>query len=418
MQKTLLVMQNEIRATLSRKTFTIFAFGVPLLVGIAVLVIMFINRDAGPSSISGEGAANEDRVAVVAEGYVDEGGLVKALPPDVPDDAFIRYRDEAAAADALKAGKIRGYFIIPVDYVETGKLDLVRSDFNPLSDEGYGSERMEWVLLYNLFGADEAVASRARRPLDVYWQRVPSPNKPAQGSDSESWVYHLLPNLMAFALYIVIIMPSSTLVVAVTDEKKNRVMEVLVTSLSAGQLIGGKIVALGLLGLLQIALWVGVLWAVLTFGGQPLNIPPGFVVPTELLFWIIVYALLGYGMYGAQMAGLGALVPDIKDSRGASVVILVPLIVVYVFLAVIVEMPNSVFAVAMSFFPLTSPVAMIARMAATDIPTWQPALAAILQLLTAIAIVRLVARLFRAQILLSGQRFSLSSVRNALMGQA
>jgi ABC-2 type transport system permease protein len=223
---------------------------------------------------------------------------------------------------------------------------------------------------------------------------------------------------MAFALYIVIIMPSSTLVVAVTDEKKNRVMEMLVTSLSAGQLIGGKIAALGLLGLLQIALWVGVLWAVLTFGGQPLNIPPGFVVPTELLFWIIVYALLGYGMYGAQMAGLGALVPDIKDSRGASVVILVPLIVVYVFLAVIVEMPNSVFAVAMSFFPLTSPVAMIARMSATDIPSWQPVLAALLQLLTAIAIVRLVARLFRAQILLSGQRFTLSSVRNALMGQA
>ena len=72
----------------------------------------------------------------------------------------------------------------------------------------------------------------------------------------------------------------------------------------------------------------------------------------------------------------------------------------------------------MSFFPLTSPVAMIARMAATEVPAWQPVLAAVLQLLTAIFIVRLVARLFRAQILLSGQRFTFAGLGNALLDRS
>jgi len=413
MVKTLLVMRNEIRTTLSRKAFTIFAFGVPLAVGLAALVIVFINRDAGSAPTPNAGPTNGG-VDIVAEGYIDPSALIRTLPNDVAPDAFIPYPDEASALAALDTGEIRAYYVIPFDYLRSGQLTQVRKEYDPLSDEGYGSERMEWVLLYNLFGADEQAASRAWRPLDVHWQQVPSPEASSQGADSDSWVNQLLPNLMAFALYIVIIMPASTLVAAVTDEKKNRVMEVLVSSVSPGQLIGGKIIALGLLGLLQIVLWVGVLWAVVSFGGQPLNIPPGFSVRTELLFWIIAYALLGYAMYGAQMAGLGALVPDIKDSRGASVVILVPLIVVYVFLAVIVEMPNSLFAVAMSFFPLTSPVAMIARLTVTEVPTWQPVLAAVLQLLTAIAIVRLAARLFRAQILLSGQRFTLAAVGNAL----
>ena len=169
MHKTLLVMQNEIRATLSRKAFTIFAFGVPLLVGVAVLVIMFINRDAGAPSIPGP--TNDDRPTVQTEGYVDPGGLVKAFPADVPADAFQSYRDEASAAEALDAGEIRGYYVIPANYVETGHLDLVRRDFDPLSHQGIGSERMEWLLLYNLFGADEAAASRAWHPLEIDWQK-------------------------------------------------------------------------------------------------------------------------------------------------------------------------------------------------------------------------------------------------------
>jgi ABC-2 type transport system permease protein len=99
-------------------------------------------------------------------------------------------------------------------------------------------------------------------------------------------------------------------------------------------------------------------------------------------------------------------------------VVLSPLIAVYMFLIIIVARPDSPISIALSLFPLTSPVAMIARMTATSVPAWQAVLAAALQLLTALLIVRAVARLFRAQILLSGQPFSVRAYGSALLSRS
>ena len=182
----------------------------------------------------------------------------------------------------------------------------------------------------------------------------------------DSWIVELLPNAMALILYMVIIMSSSVLVMAMTDEKKNRVLEVLLSSVSSRQLVTGKILAVGFLGLIIMFLWIGMLWSVTRFGGQPLSIPEGFKLPTPLLFWACIYAFLGYAIYGSQMAGLGALAPDIKDSRSVSFIVLIPLIAVYMFLIVIVTNPDGPIAIILSLFPLTSPVGMITRMAATE----------------------------------------------------
>jgi ABC-2 type transport system permease protein len=182
-------------------------------------------------------------------------------------------------------------------------------------------------------------------------------------------------------------------------------------------MITGKILALGLLGLLQTALWVGVTWAVITFGRGPLAVPPGFTLPAGLLFWSFVYFLGGYTIYGALMAGLGALAPDLKDARSATLIILSPLILAYMLNTINLQQPNGLLALVMSLIPFTSPVSMIARMTSTAVPAWQAALAGGLQFLAAAWIVRMVARLFRAQTLLSGQAFSTGLFLRALVAK-
>jgi ABC-2 type transport system permease protein len=172
------------------------------------------------------------------------------------------------------------------------------------------------------------------------------------------------------------------------------------------------------MGLLQVALWVGVLWMTTRFGGQPLSIPEGFQLPRQLLVWAFVYFILGYGMYGGLLAGVGALAPDVKGTRGASFLVMSPLIAVYVFVVLIITQPEKLIAMVLSLFPLTSPVGMIARMTVMEVPWWQPVLAAALQLLTVIFIVRSVARLFRAQHMLSGQPFDVNRFLRALIGRA
>ncbi len=410
MKKTILVMLYEIKTTLRRKSFTIIAFGAPLVLGLVALIVMAINRDA--ASIAAISPETDDAVEQTVEGYVDEGNLISLLPAGTPPDWMIEYPDETTAQAALAAEEIVAYYIIPADYVESGDITCVRLEYDPISNSAE-TGLLERVLLTNLLGDDE-LAADVWRPLDVEMTSLASTGPEA---DQDNWIVAAFPTLMVLILYMAILIPSGMLVNAIVDEKKNHVIEVLMSSISSQQMITGKILALGLLGLLQTALWVGISWAVASFGGQSLNIPAGFSVSKQLLVWAFVYGLLGYAMYGAQMAGLGALAPDLKDARGASFIILSPIIIVYMFAMGIYEAPDGPFALVMSLFPLTSPVGMIARMTQITVPLWQVVLAAVLQLLTAIFIVRMVARLFHAQHILSGQPFSVQRYFRAFLGR-
>ncbi len=413
MNKTILVMASEIRTTLRRKSFTLFAFGLPLVLGIVVLIVAAVNRDAATALIPNE-TETPAVVEQVGEGYVDQGGLISTLPSDIPSDWLTEYPDEAAAQAALEAEEISAYYVIPADYVETGEIIYAQPEYNIVGGS-VNTDGMLWILLVNLLDGDTELAAQVWNPFDAQVTQLASSKA---GDTEDSWITELLPQLMTLILYIAILLPSGMLVSAVTDEKKNRVLEVLMSSVSPQQMITGKILGVGLLGLLQTALWVGVLWMVVRLGGQPLKIPAGFELPTQLFIWSLVYFLLGYGMYGALLAGVGALAPDVKDTKGASFLVMSPLIAVYVFVIVIITNPDGLIALLVSLFPLTSPVGMIARMTAGEVPWWQLALAAALQLLAAIFIVRLVARLFRAQHLLSGQPFNVPRFMRALAGRA
>lgn len=413
MKKTLLVMRSEIRSSFQRKTFILFTFGLPIVLGIIALALILVNRDRGAEEIS-----QPEPVAAVTtrQGYVDENGLIQRLAIGVEADQLAEYPDRAAAQAALAAGEIAGYYVVPSrqDYLDDGRVDYITFDYNPLSGDP-NTSGMEWTLLLAMLDGNTQLAQQVASPLDVQVTRLASPQTV---EEEENWIVELFPTLMVLILYMVILVPAGSLVNAVTDEKKNRVLEVLMTSVSSEQLITGKILALGLLGLLAAAVWVGVLWAVVAFGGQPLNIPSGFEVPATIIVWLLVYFLGGYAIYGSQMAGLGALVKDYKESRTASLVIMSPMILAYVFNILIISNPNGVLALALSLFPLTSPVSMLSRMAVTTVPTWQLLLAAVLQFATAIMIVRLAARLFRAQAMLSGQAFSVQLYYKMLFGRA
>ena len=408
MKKTMLVMLYEIHTTLRRKAFLLVAVGLPLLLGVVAVIVASVNRDAATRPMQ---IAPADASQRALQGYVDVGGLIETLPPDIPSGWLTEYPDEAAAQVALEAGEVVAYTIIPADYVATGILTVVQLEHNPIFEE-IDIGPVTWALLYNLLH-DAELAADVWTPLDVEWTSLAGVETETH---QDNWIVELLPALMVLTLYAAILLPANILMNAVTDEKRNRVLEVLMSSISPQQMLTGKISALGLLALLQTTLWVGVLWAVARFGGQPLNIPPDFALPGALLAWALVYGMLGFCMYGAQMAGMGALAPDIKDVRGASFIIMMPLVVVYVLVFTISRAPHGPLAMVMSLFPLTSPIGMIARMAVTDVPLWQAALAAILQLLAAILIVRLVARMFRAQHLLSGQPFSLGRYFRTLSG--
>ena len=406
MKKTMLVAIQEIYTTLRRKSFIFFTFGLPIIIGIIIGIVIFVNRDPEPS----DDQLLSDPAEEVIAGFVDEAQLISRLPDNFPAQLLPQFENRSAAHNALNTDEIAGYYIIPGDYAESATLNYVTDNYDPISGS-LNSSLIQWVLTANILG-DADLASKLMNPVNFSTiSLAPSFDQ----SIEDSWIVELLPNMMSFVLYLVIIMSASILVTAMTDEKKNRVLEVLLSSISSTQLIAGKIIAVGFLGLLMILAWISVIWGVVTYGGHALNIPAGFSIPEDMLFWAIVFALLGYGMYGSQMAGIGALVKDIKDSRGLTLVVMAPLILTYMFLVLIIKNPDGAIAIILSFFPLTAPVAMVARMVVDHVPVWQPILSALLQMITIIGIVRLIANAFRAQILLSGQPASIGRFFSVLV---
>jgi ABC-2 type transport system permease protein len=292
-------------------------------------------------------------------------------------------------------------------------LIYVRSDFNPLS--GFDqSGLIQNVLRYNLVGGNQALTDRLSQPLNVTY--VSLSTQPQR--DSGSMLAFFLPYAVTMLLYIVIITSSSLMLSSITTEKQNRIIEILMVSVTPIQLLTGKIIALGLAGLLQTVVWGGAGFLLLQISGSSFNLPAAFMLPPSILLWGIVFFILGFTVYASLMAGVGALVPNLREASQATTIIILPMIIPLIFLSAIVDDPNGVISLVLSMFPLTAPIGMMSRLAAgVVVPLWQILIAAGLLVLTAVFIIRSVSQLFRAQTLLSGQEFSVGLFLRSLAGR-
>lgn len=411
MKKTLLILKHELITTLSRPSYLFALFGIPLLATIFYVVVARLNQSDSTQSILTEILSGPQQVQM--EGYVDQSDLITDIPDSVPSGLFTAYPDEATAIQALSKGEIKAYYLVPADYLENGQIIYTRADFNPLSSTDQ-SDLFSYVLQVNMLTGDLELASRINGPSEL--ERVSLSPQPQR--DANNPLTYFLPYAVTMIFYIVILGAASLLLSSVTKEKENRVMEILMVSVSPQQILTGKIIGLGVIGLLQIVLWVGTGRALLAAGGRTFNLPAYFQLPTSFLIYGLVFFLLGYAVYASLMAGLGALVPNLREASQATLVVVLPLIVPLFLINILIEEPHGLPAVIMSLFPLTAPVVMMTRLAAGGVPWWQPVLAMLLLAGSAVLVVRAVARMFRAQALLSGQQFNVKVYLNALLGKS
>jgi ABC-2 type transport system permease protein len=411
MNKTWLVLRHEIINTLSRPSFLFAMFGIPIIGAAVFMVAGQLNKANPAQNLLAQLIGSPP--TTLAEGYVDQSGIIKEIPASVQPGLLVAFPDEASASQALADGQISGYYIIPPDYIQAGKITYIRSDFNPLTSSGQ-SGLLEWILNVNLLGGNTRLATLVNGPTNL--QKVSL--SPAPQRDENNMLTFFLPYAVTMLFYIILLSAASLLLSSVTKEKENRVMEILMVSVTPRQLLTGKIVALGLIGLLQTIVWVGTGRLLLARSGTTFNLPIAFQLPASFLIWGVIFFLLGYAVYASLMAGLGALVPNLREASQATILVIFPLIIPVVLLSILINDPHGLLATVLSLFPLTSPVAMMTRLAAGGVPFWQTLLAAALLAVTAVLVVRSVARMFRAQTILSGQPFSRKVFFNALFGRS
>ena len=398
MNKTWLVLRNEIVFQVTRRSWLLLTFGLPILVALLLLVPPLLRGNS--PGVPGE-AASPGQVELVVEGYVDHSGLIKMVPEDLRG-YLLPYPDEASVRLALQANEIAAYYVVPQDYVQSGDLIRIAPNFTGFSPEGQ-AQVMRWTLLVNLLDGDVQLAQKVSAPMYLY---VTALSKETQRDIGEGWAYWI-PYGTSMILYIVIILSSSLLRGSMGGERKNRVLEILMVSVHPRQMLSGKIIAVAIVGLLQTVIWAGTGYAVLRLAGQSVSLPADLQVPLSMVLWAAVFFLLGYAIYASLLAGLGVLTgPNVPGSSSADFIIIWPLVIPMFFMWLLIQYPNGALSTILSLFPLTAPVAMLTRMISGIVPWWQPVLAAILMAGTAALVLRAVAGVFRAQILLSGQTFT------------
>lgn len=390
------VTKFELYMVLSKPSFWLTTFLFPLLViGFNVGSQMLIQHTISDTrDISTPGAA-------LSIAYVDEAGLIQRVPPDVPAGALQAFPDQETARTALAQGKIDQFYVIPADFMVTGKVFLIANKFAPLSTSMHLG-MMHYLLSVNLVD-DPARAAALVEPLRSVERHALSPQQPGQQKDT---LITIIPLAIVLIFFFVLTFTGSFMLYSVTREKENRTAEVLLVSLRPRELLLGKVLGLGILGLIQMVTWFGGGLLALDQARQMLAGVADFALPAGFFIWGLLYFLAGYTLYAAAMAGIGALLPSARETSQASFIMIVPLMLPLLANSAFSEAPNGAMATFLSLFPLTAPVSMPTRLAVAQVPFWQPLVGFVLLAVSAYLVILLAGRLFRADTLLSSSALS------------
>lgn len=413
MNKVWIIFKTEFINTVTRRSFLITLILVPLLPSLILGALTLFGNgetDMGETElpqISSEGAG--------IDGFVDFAGIITVFPEWIEEGQLLAFDSTESARIATEDGKIQGFYVISPDYLETGSVQYHLQDFNPSSTMGISSV-MESLIQYNLLGADPQLFAVYANPIQVEWVDL-TPTEEEQNVVGNVASFYV-PYGVTLLFYFLTFSSASLLLNSIAKEKENRVMEILLNAVTPRQLLTGKILALGLVGLLQLVVWLGSGLVLLRLGGTTLNLPASLQLSPTLLLWGIPFFITGYLIYATIMAGVGALVPNIREASQATIMVMVPLLIPLFMVSNIIEAPDTTLPLVLSLIPFTATSTIMTRLAVGPVPLWQLLTSLGLMVMTSIFLIHAVARMFKTQLLLTGQKFSIGLFLKYLMGKS
>ncbi len=404
--KTWLVARHEFAVTIGRLGFRIFAAAVPVLALLALIGIGVFDAVRGGDEPSG--SAGKPSAVVTRVGYVDfsadeDGQPLFASFREQDGVVFVPYADENAGSTALQSGEVDALYVFPRDFLESGSVVRVRMED---SGGGASADALRRFVLSNLVGEDvrEQQLERVIRPYTVATVELSDSGAPVVDDEFDSGEF-LFSFGAGMLLVVSVLTAAGYLLQGLSEEKENRIMEVLLSSLKPEQLMFGKLVGLGGAGLLQMAVWTAALVAFLLALDRIVDVPVELSAPSvETLGVALAYFLLGYAFLGTVQAALGVVTTNLKEANNIAVFVVLPAVSPMWFLTVLIEHPDGVLARVLGFVPFTAPLTGLIRFGVGGTSLGEVALS--LGVLAAFAVlsVLLTARLFRAYLLMYGQR--------------
>lgn len=401
LSKVWTITRHEYITTVRRPGFIIMTALVPALALIGLLIGAF-----GGGLFKGMAQSLEDLFEGTSKkiGIVDQTNLFTPLLPEYGGN-FTLFEGEEEARKALEADKLDMVLVIPSDYIETGIVRVITrsSGFEAAAIED--SKRFKAFFVSHLLRGrvESEIIRRASNPIKAQPEILSGGGKPQGGGPWGIFFTFVLPLFLCAMLMMSIFVSSGYLLQGIAEEKENRVMEIIVSSVSPMELLVGKVLGLGAVGLTQVLVWI---LSVLGFtGGSVLLLAvSAYFIPTSTLLLFTLYFILGFGLYAFLMAGVGSLGTTMRESNQLAGILSIFAAVPYMFSSFLMVNPNLAFARVLSFFPLTAPTMMILRLSLAQVPQVDTIGSLAVLVFSLVGAIWFGEKLFRVGILMYGKR--------------
>ena len=397
MNKIWTVVRHEIFVTMRRKGYLFMTFGIPVIAAIAVVVFIMLQGDKNEDDVQNPLADLPDQPI----GYVDQSGLFG--DPGELSGILVPYPDEAAARADLERGELSSFYVIASDYIQTGAVTRKASQLG-LTESGDVGLFRAFLILQLLGDAPPELLLRLYQPARVIEHQLDATGVELSQIDEEEryganfvLVYGFA-MILTFATFI----PSGYLLRSVIEEKENRTIEVVLSSLRPMQLLTGKVLGQGTAGLVQVVIWLASGWVLFNLAAGELSALSGVELPLSKILIVLLYFLGGFLLTACFQAGVGAISANMKEGPQYATLFTLPMVIPLWLLSIFIETPNGALATILSLFPVTAPLAMVQRVAITVVPWWQLMLSLVLLAGGIVLALWLAAKIFRVNTLLAG----------------
>ncbi len=435
MNKLKLIIQHEYMTIVGKKSFIVMTLLIPfliILVGCIPVLLAYINNTAD-TSVTRIALIDETGSYGSAFKNTDNFHFVPLLGDSVVD-AHEFYKNAGESLDAV--------MVIPKDVLDGQRATIYSENTIDNATINYLTQCLNDTLAsakIASFNDPELQEKIEQSQVDAEIKSIKWDEKGDEQEQSAE-IASILGMILSFLTYTFVLSYGAMIMNSVVEEKTNRIVEVIVSSCKPMELMMGKIIGVGLVGLTQFAIWVlllglgGVVLSIFglsTVGaaspdmgamtaGINANVPDNSDIASiisavtsinyvSLLGNFVIYFIGGYLLYASLFAGFGSAVDQASDSSQFTMpIILIMIIALYAGIACI-ENPSGPMAVWCSIIPFTSPIVMMVRLP-FDVPWWQMLLSIVLLYLTALGCIWISARIYRTGILLYGKKRSLKEV--------
>ena len=397
MNKIWKIITYEYRKHVFQKKFLFSLLSFPIvilaLVGM-VFLIAFFNADSSPIGYIDHSGVLDDPVSNFQEGNIFE-----------PVVDILSYQSENQAENDLTAGKIQAYFIIPENYPANRDVKLI---YLETPDYSVVTQFQDFVFqnLSMFKDIDPLIAERLSDGINITMSSLDGSLEMGQ----DQWFLILVPFIAGILFIFVVMTSGGYLLQAVVEEKENRTMEIVISSVSPSQLMTGKIIGNIAVGLTQLGVWLIFGWIGLSITSQYLPILSDFSLQPGYVFMLLLILLPAFVMIASLLAAIGATMTELREAQQFQTLVTLPMMVPFYLATPIMMNPNSALAIVLSFFPITAPLTILMRMGYTVIPAWQFALSISVLFVFATLAIWFAGRAFRMGMLQYGKKLSLKAI--------